>query len=393
MLESMKIFHTSDWHLGRRFHEVDLTESFTAWIDFVVRTVEEEDVDVLVIAGDVYDRALPPVDSVRMLGAALKRITDLGVSVVMTAGNHDSAIRLGFGAEILRAGDVFIGADPTDFSTPVTLTDSRGLSVDFFLVPYLDTMSLNTVRPQWLTDQVGDEHVQDRRLHEAAFAALRAVERPSGRPRIVLAHVFASGGESTESEREIRQGGIGSIPLSVFEGFDYAALGHLHRRQRLSERIRYSGSPIPFSFSEAGYAKGGLIVTIGASGALDVSAVDFTGYRDVVKLTGTLEELLTRADFEAHTDSFVSVVLMDPQRPRDAMNRVRTRFPHAVELTFGNLERRQDDRYALTTGHELTRAQITTRFFEFVRERDLSDDEKAVVLEAVEAARAKEHEA
>ncbi|MCB4207263.1 exonuclease SbcCD subunit D [Arthrobacter sp. UM1] len=414
----MRILHTSDWHLGRRFHEVDLEESFRAWVDWVVATVEEESVDVLVIAGDVYDRALPPVWAVELFSAALSRVRALGAQVVLTAGNHDSASRLGFGAGILGRGGVHIGADVEALDRPVTLTGADGASVDFFLIPYLDTMALRTARPSWLPESEG--RPDDADIHAAALERVRAAFSPE-RPAVVLAHAFVRGGEASESEREIRtaalglrttpqpaeraeetpggqaeerraerQGGLGEIPGALFQGAAYTALGHLHRRQTLGERLRYSGSPLPFSMSEEGYAKGGWIVDLSADGAVDVRPADFSGFRPVKRITGTLEELLADPALSQWEDAFVAAVLTDAERPREPMRALQTRFPHAVELSFSSLTPVETREYTERVRTARSRGDVVSAFYEFVRSRPLNESESEVLAEALRHAAAKE---
>ncbi|GAA1347689.1 exonuclease SbcCD subunit D [Falsarthrobacter nasiphocae] len=392
----MRIFHTSDWHLGRQFHGASLRESFESWASFVVETVRERAVDVLVIAGDVYDRAYPPVWAVELVDETLARVRDAGAAVVLSPGNHDSATRLGFGASILRHGGVHIGADVHRIGEPVTLTGRSGAAVDFFMLPFLDTSLLRVARPEWLEARLGEEPADTESIHRAALETMRDAAKP-GRPAVVLAHSFVRGGTSTDSEREIRpevrQGGLGEIPAGLFEGFAYAALGHLHRRQRIADSVRYSGSPIPFSFSEAGHRKGGLMVEVSPGGDTSISEVDFRGFRAVSRIEGTLEELLADPALAAAEEHFVSATLTDTERPAEPMRRLRTRFPLALEIRTPNIEMASAGGYAQRVRRATSRGDVVEMFYSFVRGRALDAEERPIVASVLEDVAAAERSA
>ncbi len=238
----MRILHTSDWHLGRSFHREGMLGHQAAYVDHLLEVVEAERVDLVVVAGDVYDRALPHVDAVRLADETLARLAASRAKVVITSGNHDSAQRLGFSSRLIDAAGVFIRTDAATIGTPVLLDDDHG-PVAVYGIPYLDP---DAVREPWgLTT----------RSHEAALAeAMRRVHTDLGSRNarsVVLAHAFVAGAEPSDSERDISVGGVSLVPTSVFDGIDYAALGHLHGQHTLTPSVRYSGSPLAYSFSEA----------------------------------------------------------------------------------------------------------------------------------------------
>jgi DNA repair protein SbcD/Mre11 len=324
----MRLLHTSDWHLGRSFHREDLLSAQARFVDFLVDTVRSEGVDAVLVSGDVYDRALPPVDAVALCDDALRRLAGTGARVVLISGNHDSARRLGFGSGLIDTAGIHLRTNVAAAHRPVLLEDRHG-PVAVYAVPYLEP------------DAVRAELGCDDRSHAAVLGAAMARIRDdlSGRPdsrSVVLAHAFVVGGEASESERDISVGGVPSVPRSVFGGVDYAALGHLHGAQRLSDGVRYSGSPLPFSFSEEHHTKAMLMVELGASpGApVQVSTVPTPVHRPLARLTGRLDDLLTGdrwAGFEGH---YLQVTLTDPSRPREPMERLRRRFPHVLVLGF-----------------------------------------------------------
>jgi exonuclease SbcD len=323
----MRILHTSDWHLGRSFHGEDLLAAQAAYVDHLIETVEVDEVDLVVISGDVYDRALPPVDAVALADDAFTRLAASRARVVVISGNHDSARRLGFSSRLVDAAGVHLRTDAGRVHEPVLLEDEHG-PVAVYGIPYLEP---DVLRHAWDLPK---------RSHHAALAEamrrIRAdlVRQPVGTRSVVLAHAFVAGGAPSESERDIAVGGISLVPTELFDGIDYTALGHLHGRATLTESVRYSGSPVAYSFSEAAHLKGSWLVELDAGGLAATRFVEAPVPRPLACLDGTIEDLLTESRFEVHKDSWVQATLTDPARPVRAMERLRTRFPHALALRF-----------------------------------------------------------
>ncbi|HET9422204.1 MAG TPA: exonuclease subunit SbcD, partial [Nocardioides sp.] len=281
----MRILHTSDWHLGRSFHREGMLTHQAAFIDHLLEVVDAERVDLVVVSGDVYDRALPPVDAVRLADESLVRLARSRAKVVLTSGNHDSAQRLGFSSRLIDAAGVFIRSDISGVGTPIDLDDEHG-PVAVYGLPYLDP---HAVVDPWALPE---------RSHQAALAeAMQRVRhdlasRSSATRSVVLAHAFVAGAAPSDSERDISVGGVARVPVDVFAGVDYAALGHLHGPHTLTDTIRYSGSPLAYSFSEAGHRKGSWLVELGADGLSHAEFVDAPVPRPLARLRGSLEELL-----------------------------------------------------------------------------------------------------
>ena len=324
----MRLLHTSDWHLGRSFHREDLLAAQAQFVDFLVETVRSEAVDAILVSGDIYDRALPSVDAVALFDDSLRRLAATRTRVVLISGNHDSARRLGFGSGLIDTAGIHLRTDVAGAHRPVLLADADG-SVAVYAVPYLEP------------DAVRLELECDERSHAAVLAAaMRRVradlaDRPGARS-VVLAHAFVTGAETSESERDISVGGVSSVPLSAFDGVDYVALGHLHGAQRLSERVRYSGSPLPFSFSEEHQTKQVLIVEVsdGPGAPVTVESVPTPVHRPLARLCGRIDDLLTAERWAAFERHYLQVTLTDPVRPREPMDRLRRRFPHVLVLGF-----------------------------------------------------------
>lgn len=321
----MRILHTSDWHLGRSFHGEGMLEAQAGYIDHLLQVVQDEAVDVVLVAGDVYDRALPPVDAVTLADEALSRLAASRARVVVTSGNHDSARRLGFNSRLVDAAGVHLRTDPATVGTPVLIEDAHG-PVAIYGLPYLEP---DLLRTEWQLTARSHQSA----LTEAMVRVRRDLDARGGRS-VVMAHAFVAGGEASDSERDISVGGVSMVPSGIFEDISYTALGHLHGRQTISETVRYSGSPLAYSFSEAGHLKGSWLVDLDHAGDVFTEFIAAPVPRRLARLRGTLEELLTSASYDEHEGSWLQATLTDEVRPLQAMDRLRARFPHVASLQF-----------------------------------------------------------
>lgn len=319
----MRLLHTSDWHLGRSFHGVGLLTAQAEFVDHLVELVRSESLDAVLVSGDVYDRALPAPDAVTLLSESVTRIIDAGAQVVISSGNHDSAIRLGFASELLASAGLHIRTDPARIGEPVLLDD-----VAVHPLPYLEPAS----------SSVGDLLDVTERSHTAVLRAamdrVRADLARRGPRSVVMAHCFASGGAASDSERDISSGGVGMVPAELFDGVGYAALGHLHGQQRVAETVRYSGSPVAMSFSEVHQVKGSLLVDLDADGTARVESVPAPVHRSLAVIRGELAEVLASPEHAAAESAWVQVTLTDTVRPTGAMDQLTRRFPHLLNLRF-----------------------------------------------------------
>jgi DNA repair protein SbcD/Mre11 len=331
----MRLLHTSDWHLGRTLHRADLRQAQAAYLDHLVETVRSERIDAVLVSGDVYDRAIPPVDAVALCEDGLFRLRDAGARVVVISGNHDSGRRLGFASALVDAAGVYLRTRAGALAQPVLLADQHG-PVAVYGVPYLEPDAVRADLPPAPGDGPGETTPRGHAgvLTRATDCIRADIGDRGGVRSVVMAHAWVAGGEASESERDISVGGVGRVPVSTFDGFSYTALGHLHGPQTLSERLRYSGSPLPYSFSEARQSKGSWLVDLGADGHVQVERVPAPSFRRLSVLRGTLDTLTTSPAYTECEDDFVSAVLTDSGRPEGAMDQLRRRFPHVLVLAF-----------------------------------------------------------
>jgi exonuclease SbcD len=372
----VRILHTSDWHLGRSFHREDLLGHQAAFVDHLLEVVAAEEVDVVVVSGDVYDRALPHVDAVALADETFARLAASRAQVVVSSGNHDSAQRLGFGSRLMDAAGVFVRTDPASVGTPVVLADSHG-DVAIHALPYLDPSAL--LGP-WALGS---------RSHEAALSeAMTRVRtdlaaRSASTRSVVLAHAFVAGATPSESERDISVGGVSRVATSVFDGIDYTALGHLHGRHVLADGLRYSGSPLAYSFSEADHVKGSWLVELDASGFASASWIDAPVPRRLTRLSGTLKGLLSDTSLTEHEDDWVQVTLTDQRRPARAMEQLRRRFPHTLVLQFPSAA--GDGQVPARPAAGTSDHAIALDFVRHVRGSKATKAESALLLQAIDA--------
>ena len=383
----MRLLHTSDWHLGRSFHGVGMLDAQRAFVDQLVAAVQRDGVDVVLIAGDVYDRALPGVDVVHLLDDALVRLTAAGAKVVLTSGNHDSAIRLGFASRLLERGGVHLRTRVEDLAQPLLLPMGRDAAggeavLALYGIPWLE--------PRLVSEQLGVATASHFEVTRAATGLIREdIARRSESATVhsvVLAHTFASGGISSDSERDLSIGGVGAVPLDLFDGFTYTALGHLHGRQQLSEGVRYSGSPLAYSFSESTHQKGAWLVDVGPEGLTSVSAVQWEAPRALAVLRGELEDLLAEPAHTWAEAAYCQITLTDAQRPARAMERLRTRFPDTLVLAFDpqGASAAAQASYSSRLAGAPDDLAVCCGFLEHVRGRSADQAEKAALAAALE---------
>jgi len=380
----MKILHTSDWHVGRTFHQHSTLDALEQVFTGVYEIVSTEGIDVVVVAGDIYDSSTPSADAVNVLNRILAGIRSAGAAVVLISGNHDSPARLGTMKVFAAEAGVHIITSHEQITNPVTIDDAFG-PVNFYGIPFLEPARFRHIWPD-------TEMRTQRDVLEHAMNAVRADSAERGGRSIVVAHTFAQGAEveSCDSERDIvssTAGGIDKVPVAMFDGVTYAALGHIHGRATLADNVRYSGAPLHYSFSEAGKPRGGWIVDLDASGVPSTTWVDFPVPRNLSQITGTLDSLLTDSAYTPIENHWISADITDNTRPLDAMRKLQARFPQCAHLSFNPTDVFDDG--ATSYGelvHGKTDEQLIAGFLQRVRNGDgPSDDESSLIREVIES--------
>jgi exonuclease SbcD len=427
----VRILHTSDWHLGRSFHGEPLLPEQGEAVDRLVALTSDRDIDLVLIAGDLYDRAIPPSDAVRLFDSALVRLREAGASIVAVTGNHDSPSRVAVADRILERAGVAIRGDVSRCVDPLQFDPGDGgPPVSVFAVPYLepslarpvldlldidaDTADRGELRDASRHDNAispsaghrtpaieesrhaGHRRVSHHDVTELATKLIRRTAAAAGPTRsIVVAHTFVDRGKTSESERDLSVGNIDRVGLNVFDGFDYVALGHLHRSQTFdSGRIAYSGSPLPYSFSEESDTKSVRIIEMNADGHSSTEVVPLGVGRPLRTLRGRLEDLLEGPEFVGDENARVRVRLTDPELPLQAMTQIQRRFPHAAVLEHVPDGRESsgggDVQNAVESSEDAL--DLALRFWADQHGRDASSSQRDLLSSALEAA-TDEHDA
>ena len=379
----MRILHLADLHLGRSLAEFSLIELQKEFLTEIVRTVSERNIDAVLIAGDVYDRSLPSVHAVQLLSGFLSALTRLGIPVLLIAGNHNSAERLGFLSGVLGLQGIYIAGEYQLGASPVTLRDEFG-PVHFHLLPFF--------RPGAVRSQLPGERIET--YDDAVRAAVEHLNVNTEERNVLLAHHFvcAAGQMPLQSDSEMPfLGGLELVHSSNFDAFDYVALGHLHHPQKVGrETVRYAGSPIKYSLGEADSAKSFVIAELREKGNISIELFPVRLSVDLRSVRGKLEEIMNLPESENDGD-FLAVQLTDENPVYDAMQTLRARFPRVVSV------RRERDMVSAAPGvlpvasvREADPLALFDRFCEEVTGFSLTDEERKDIEAAVIEAREEE---
>lgn len=319
----MRILHTSDWHIGRQFHNVSLLEDQRHVLDQIVAIAQSEQVDVVLIAGDIYDRAIPPASAVTLVDEVFNRlVNDLGIPLIVIAGNHDGPQRLGFASRQLAKAQLYIAGQLTVEPQSVVLKDQHG-EVVFYPIPYAD--------PATVRDVFSDENI---RTHNQAMARiLKALPEHGQQRSVAMGHCFLAGGLDCDSERPLSVGGADQVSPQHFTDFNYVAMGHLHRQQQQgAETIRYSGSPLKYSFSEEQHEKSITIVDLDAEGACDFKHIPLNALHDMRSISGAIDDIIHNAKDDLNADDYLLISLTDAHAILDPMGKLRGVYPNVLHL-------------------------------------------------------------
>lgn len=373
----MRLLHTSDWHIGRQLHGVSLIEDQAHVLDQIVDIAEREAVDAVIVAGDIYDRSVPPAEAVKLLSNTLNRLCmDHGKQVILIAGNHDSGDRLGFGSDLLGSSGLHIFGPLQSEVSCVTL-EKDGLEVDVFGLPYAGPLTVRHV--------LGAEVA----THEEAMSALLDQVHSAGvkgRPKIVVGHCFVDGAAECESERPLSVGGADRVSASLFEPFAYAALGHLHGRQyQGKEHIRYSGSILKYSFSEAAHKKSVTLVDIEPSGDVSTQYVELEAIRDLRIVEGRLEDILENGKTDTRPDDFILARISNTESIIDVMGKLRDVYPNILQMQNTGIRDLEKLPGASREMLKKSHMSLFQDFFKDVQDEELTDEQSIYMENLLEA--------
>lgn len=378
----MKIIHTGDWHIGKIVHGIHMTEDQEHVLKGLIRTLENEKPDVLVIAGDIYDRGVPPVEAVDLLDRFLTHVVnDLGIKVIAISGNHDSPDRLGFASGLFKEkGLHIIGSIKEEMS--IKMTDDFG-DVVFHAFPF--------VEPALVKHLLGDDAI---RTHEEALNAVisSVTKELEGNTRhFAIAHAYVTGGEpliTSESERPLSIGGHDMVDVSVFQGFDYVALGHLHGQQKVRhEHIRYSGSLLKYSFSEVKQNKSVTVIEMGAKGDVGIRLLPLEPIREMRIIKGTLSQLSAPEVYgAANQEDYIMAVLTDSGELVEPMSRLRAIYPNILRMERETMEREAGQELSAASADFANKSPLSLfcEFYENVSGEVFNDEKRAVAIEVLE---------
>ena len=371
----MKLIHLSDLHIGKRVNEFSMLDDQAYILSEILRILDDERPDGVLIAGDVYDKTVPSAEAVALCDAFLCDLAARGIPTFLISGNHDSPERLAFGGRLMAAGGVYVSPVYAGNVTPITLQDEFG-TVAVWLLPF--------VKPAHVRRFAGDTPIES--YTDALRVAIEQMPLDPAYRNVLVTHQFVTGGERCESE-EVSVGGSDNVDVSVFDGFDYVALGHLHGPQSVErETVRYCGTPLKYSFSESAHQKSVTVVELGNKGDVAVRTVDLTPLRDLREVRGTYAELTDRRTYEGTaTADYLHVTLTDEQDVPDALGKLRCIYPNLMKLDYDNTRTREtaviDGAQAVENKSPL---QLFAEFYELQNNAPMSDEQSALVRDLIE---------
>ena len=322
----MKLIHLSDLHLGKRLNEFSLLDDQRFILKIILDIVDAELPDAVILAGDIYDKAVPSAETVKLFDDFLYCLAQRKLEVFVISGNHDSAERVAFGARLLNKNGIHLSPVYNGDVRPVTLTDAEG-EVNFYMLPF--------VKPLHVRGAYCEEEITS--YTDALQIAVAHMEVDPNKRNVLIAHQYVTGAERSDSE-EYSIGGLDNVDAAVFEPFDYVALGHIHKSQNIdSARIRYCGSPLKYSFSESGTEKSVTVAELGAKGSLSVRMVPLVPLRDLREIRGSYMEVTSRAHYVGtNTEDYLHITLTDEEDIPEVMNRLRVIYPNLMSISYDN---------------------------------------------------------
>lgn len=372
----MKIIHLADLHIGKRVNEFSMIDDQKHILNQILEIIDKEKPDAVIIAGDVYDKQVPSIEAVELLDSFISDISKRKTTTFIISGNHDSAERLAFGSSLMAMGKIYISPVYNGKISKYTLKNDFG-SANFYLLPF--------VKPSHVKRFFPDEKIES--YTDAIKVVVDNLKLDTSEINILIAHQFVTGASRTESE-EISVGGLDNVDASVFEDFDYVALGHIHRPQKIgTERIRYCGTPLKYSFSEVNDAKSVSIIEINSKEDFNLRTIPLIPKRDMRKIRGTYEELITKTSYEnTNTDDYIHVTLTDEFNVVDAIQKLRVIYKNIMKLEYDNIRTRESrkinlDNMVIENKNPL---EIFSEFYKLQNNKEMDDEQKKIIKKIME---------
>ena len=371
----MKFLHLSDLHLGKRVNEFSMLEDQEYILTEIINIIDEQKAEGVWIAGDIYDKPVPPAEAVQLLDHFLNQLAKRRLPVFVVSGNHDSAERLAFGARLMRGKGIYISPVFSGTIEPVILQDNFG-EIAIYMLPFIRP---SNVRHAYPDVEIGS-------YNEAVRAVVERMEIKPERRNVLIAHQFVTGASRCESE-EIAVGGMDNVDAENFDAFDYAALGHIHGPQKIGrDTVRYSGTPLKYSFSEADHKKAALIVTIEEKGNINIEEIPLSPRRDMREIRAIYLELTAVANSKGtNTDDYLHITLTDEEDVPDAIGKLRTIYPNIMRLDYDN--KRTQAGIEIQEAKNIERKtpmQLLKEFYEFQNNQPLTKEQEALVEKIME---------
>ena len=372
----MKIIHLADLHIGKRVNEFSMIDDQKYILNQILEIIDKEKPDTVIIAGDVYDKQVPSIEAVELLDSFISDISKRKTTTFIISGNHDSAERLAFGSSLMAMGKIYISPVYNGKISKYTLKDDFG-SANFYLLPF--------VKPNHVKRFFPDEKIES--YTDAIRVVVDNLKLDTSEINILIAHQFVTGASRTESE-EISVGGLDNVDASVFEDFDYVALGHIHRPQKIGiERIRYCGTPLKYSFSEVNDTKSVSIIEINSKEDFNLRMIPLIPKRDMRKIRGTYEELTTKNSYEnTNTDDYIHVTLTDEFNVADAIQKLRVIYKNIMKLEYDNMRTRESRKINLDDMviENKNPLEIFSEFYKLQNNKEMDDEQKEIIKKIME---------
>lgn len=365
----MRFLHLSDLHLGKRVNEFSMLEDQAYILKEILNIIDEQKVEAVLIAGDIYDKVIPSAEAVRLLDDFLTRIAARELPVFLISGNHDSAERVAFGSRLMSSRQIYLSPVFESDVEPITISDRYG-EINIYMLPFVKPSLVKRVYPE-------EEIIT---YQDAVNAAVQHMQIDTDKRNILLAHQFVTGAARCDSE-ELSVGGVDDVDASVFEGFEYVALGHLHGPQKIGkETVRYSGTPLKYSFSEASHKKAAVIVDVEEKGTVKIQQIPLVPKHDMREIRGTYMEV-TALDFykDMNTEDYLHITLTDEEDIPDAIVKLRTIYPNIMKLSYDNLRTRAAVTVRGTAEvEEKSPMELLREFYELQNNQPMTDEQEEI---------------